>query len=34
MRTASREFAKKYSWKHVVSAFESFIGEVLAIETK
>lgn len=33
-RKASREFAKKYSWDFVVSEFETFIGEVLAIEKK
>ncbi len=34
MRKASREFAKKYSWTHVINEFESFIADVLAIETK
>jgi glycosyltransferase involved in cell wall biosynthesis len=34
MRKSSREFAKNYSWTHVITEFESFIAEVLAIETK
>ena len=34
MRKASREFAKKYSWDHVVNSFEEFFAQVLAIEEK